>query len=127
MSHDLVRHDALLREVVRLHDGRVFNTVGDAVCAVFPTADAAIRGALDGQARLANESWQVAGGIAVRMSNHTGEAEEREEDYFGPTLSRVARLLSSAHGGQVVVSAATRELVQGAAAEHAEWEDLGEH
>ena len=58
---------------------------------------------------------------------HTGSAEERDGDYFGPPLNRVARLLSAGHGGQILLSAPTQELVRDALPEGADLRDLGEH
>ena len=71
-----------------------------------------------------NEGWEVTGPLKVRMGLHTCEAEVRDGDYYGSAVNRAARLMSVAHGGQVVVSAATSELVRGGAVELV---DLGEH
>jgi class 3 adenylate cyclase len=61
------------------------------------------------------------------MALHTGVAEAREGDYFGPPLNRVARLLQLGHGGQVLLSQATQELVQDDLPEQASLRDLGQH
>jgi len=61
---------------------------------------------------LLEERWGESAPLRVRMALHTGAAEERDGDYFGPPLNRVARLLSAAHGGQVLLSLPTQELVR---------------
>lgn len=112
MSHSLSRHDQILRAGIEANAGRVFKTVGDAFCAAFASPEAALDACLAVQAGLAAETWRIEGGILVRMAIHSGEAEERDEDYFGPALNRVARLLSLAYGGQILLSLATEELLE---------------
>jgi predicted ATPase/class 3 adenylate cyclase len=110
MSSSLARHDMILKEEIGRGGGYVFKTVGDAFCAAFSTASAAIVAALAVQIRLLEEPWDVPGGILVRMAIHAGEAEERDGDYFGPVVNRAARLAGAGHGGQVLVSSAVAEL-----------------
>jgi hypothetical protein len=76
---------------------------------------------------LASESWSGGVLIRVRMGLHTGEAVERDGDYFGLALNRAARLISVGHGGQVLASAATAELMDRVALGEAVLVDLGEH
>jgi hypothetical protein len=71
--------------------------------------------------------WGETGPLRVRMALHTGAAEEQVGDYFGPPLNRVARLLSAAHGGQVLLSLPAQELVRDVLPVDAELRDLGEH
>src|SRR5215210_1122959 len=125
MSQALVRHDELLREAVEAHRGFVFKTMGDAFYAAFSTAAEAVEASLDAQKRLLSEEWEVTAPLRVRMALHTGTAEERDGDYFGPTLNRAARLLSSGHGGQVLLSLSTQELVRENLPLGAELRDLG--
>ena len=66
----------------------------------------ALEAALEVQRRLLSSEWEETGPLRVRMALHTGAAEERDGDYFGPPVNRVARLLSAAHGGQVLLSLA---------------------
>ena len=127
MKADLARHDALLRAAIESSGGYVFKTVGDAFCAAFSTAPQAVQAAIQGQEALAAEDWKVPEGIAVRMALHAGDADEREGDYFGPTVNRVARLLSAAHGKQILLSAAAVELVKDAVPEGASLVPLGAH
>jgi class 3 adenylate cyclase len=112
MQAALARHDELLRGAIEEHGGNVFKTVGDAFCAAFPTAPDALEAALDAQRLLLKERWGESDPLRVRMALHVGVAEERDGDYFGPPVNRVARLLSAAHGGQVLLSLPTQELVR---------------
>jgi predicted ATPase/class 3 adenylate cyclase len=123
----LARHDKILRETIEAHGGYIFKTVGDAFCAVFSTAPEALGAALAAQRALFSEEWSKIGPVRVRMALHTSEAaEERGGDYFGPPLNRVSRLLSAGHGGQVLLSQATQELVYGEVPEGTELRSLGE-
>ena len=107
MKVDLARHDEILRSTIEANGGCVFKTVGDAFCAAFGSSTQAVAASPKVQRSLRAEGGRAPGGLKVRAALHTGEAEERDGDYFGPTLNRVARLLSAGHGGQVLLSAAT--------------------
>ena len=126
MSEALVRHDEILRTAIEAHNGHVFKTVGDAFYAAFSTALEALSAALDAQRALHHAEWEETGPLRVRMALHTGATEERDGDYFGPSLNRVARLLSAGHGGQVLMSLATEELVRDELPEETALRDLGE-
>ena len=112
MAPALARHDAILQQVIAESSGIVFKTVGDAVHAVFTTAPDALAAALAAQHALYHEPWGVTGPLRVRMAIHTGAADMRDGDYFGPPLNRIARMLGAGHGGQILLSHATVELVQ---------------
>ncbi len=131
MAGALVRHDALLRQAIEGRGGTVFKTVGDAFCAVFADAEAALGAAMDAQRALAAEDWTAFGpefaDLRVRMGLHTGKADERGGDYFGPALNRTARLMSAGHGGQVLLSRATEELAADQLPPGSRLRDLGEH
>src|SRR5215218_2543278 len=128
MQAALARHEEILHSAIGAHRGYVFKTVGDAFCAAFPTAPEALEAALYAQRALFAEEWpKEIGQLRVRMALHTGAAEARGGDYFGPPLNRVARLLSAAQGGQVLFSVATQELVRDQLPTGAELRDLGEH
>ena len=127
MRAALARHDALLRSVITSHGGFVFKTVGDAVCAAFAVAADAVTAAVTAQRAVAAEEWGEVGPLRVRMALHTGAAQSRDQDYFGPPLNRVARLLSTGYGGQVLLSAATQELARDSLPEGESLLDLGEH
>src|SRR3712207_9490163 len=100
MQDALTRHDAILHGVIKEHDGYVFKTVGDAFCCAFATATDTLEAALSAQWTLFADEWPQTRSLKVRMALHTGAAEERDGDYFGPPVNRVARLLSAAHGAQ---------------------------
>ncbi len=126
MGPALTRHDALLRGAVAAHAGYVFKTVGDQFCAVFRRVPDAVAAAIEAQRVLQSEGWEVPGGLRARMALHAGIAEERDGDYFGPTLNRVARILSAAHGGQVLLSQAAWELACDELLPEVQVRDLGE-
>ena len=111
MARALRRHDEMLRAAIEQAGGYVFKTVGDAFCAAFSTPQAALDAVLAAQRALAAEPWPTRRPILVRMGLHTGVCEERDNDYFGPVVNRAARLEAVAHGGQVLVSGATAELL----------------
>ena len=111
MSVALADHDAILASAIDRHHGYVFSRAGDAFAAAFPRATGALAAALEARRELAAHEWGDAE-IRVRMGVHTGEAEERDGDYFGQDLNRAARLMAIANGGQIVVSGATADLVR---------------
>jgi predicted ATPase/class 3 adenylate cyclase len=124
MPAALARHDAVLRETIQAHAGHVVKSTGDGFYAVFPTAPAALAAALAALRALQVEAWGEAV-IKVRMGLHSGAADERNGDYFGPALNRAARILSAGHGGQILLSRATRELVRDRLPAEVELRDLG--
>jgi class 3 adenylate cyclase len=71
----------------------VFKTIGDAFCAAFEQPEEAVAAATEAQRQLQTGEWESGGPLKVRMALHTGPAEFRENDYFGPALNRVARFL----------------------------------
>jgi predicted ATPase/class 3 adenylate cyclase len=127
MQAALAHHDELLRRAIEKHGGYVFKTVGDAFCCAFRTAPDALEAALEAQRLLLKERWAESDPVRVRMALHMGAVEEREGDYFGPPVNRVARLLSAAHGGQVLLSAATHEMVRDQLPAGMNLAELGEH
>jgi predicted ATPase/class 3 adenylate cyclase len=126
MAVALARHDEILRGAIETKGGNVFKTIGDAFCAAFPVAIGALEAAVAAQRLLRDERWQEIDRMKVRMGIHTGSAESRDSDYFGPVLNRVSRLLAAAHGGQVLLTLATEELVRDHLPEGIALRDLGE-
>ena len=122
----LARHDALLRQTIAAHDGVVFKSGGDGVYAAFTRAPDALTAAVAAQQALIAEPWGTTP-LPVRMVLHTGVAEERDGDYFGPPLNRAARLLAVGHGGQILLSRATQELVCDTLPPDVTLRDLGTH
>jgi predicted ATPase/class 3 adenylate cyclase len=127
MQDAVRRHDAILRTAVTEHGGHVFKTIGDAFCAAFTNPDDALAAMLAVQQVLAAEDFSAVDGLRVRAALHTGTADERDGDYFGPALNRVARLLAVGHGGQVLLSAACTELIGADLPPQCTLRDLGEH
>ena len=127
MQDALRRHDALMQTAIAQHDGYVFKTIGDEFCAAFGRPEDALAAILDAHRALDAENFSGVDGLRVRAAVHTGIADERDGDYFGPALNRIARLLTIGHGGQVLVSGVTSDLVQGALPSRASLRDLGEH
>ena len=127
MSGALETHDSLLRSVVERSGGDVVKTTGDGMLAAFDRAESALAAALDGQIDLAEHDWPGTGPLRVRMAIHSGTADVRDGDFFGPALNRVARLLAIGHGGQVLVSGTTAGLVADDLPAGSELIDLGEH
>jgi len=123
----LAQHDRLLREAFELHDGFVFKTVGDAFCVAFETAQDGLAAALEAQRALWRATWEGIDEMKVRMALHTGSPEHRDGDYFGQPLNRVSRILSSAHGGQVLLSLPAEELVRDILPPGVVLRHLGEH
>ncbi|HEX2785236.1 MAG TPA: LuxR C-terminal-related transcriptional regulator, partial [Ilumatobacteraceae bacterium] len=109
MAVALEIHDGIVRGTIERHGGYVFATGGDGFCAAFSTAPDAAEAAVETQQKLLAQANAVP--FRVRIGLHTGEATERNRDYFGPEVNRAARLMSTAHGGQIVVSDTTKVLL----------------
>jgi predicted ATPase/class 3 adenylate cyclase len=127
MAVGLRRHDSILRAAIGEQRGYVFKTVGDAFCAAFWTPQEALASVLRAQRDLVTEAWPTTRPIRVRMGLHTGVCEERDNDYFGPVVNRAARLEAVAHGGQVLISGTTAELLFDSMPESVALRDLGLH
>jgi predicted ATPase/class 3 adenylate cyclase len=127
MQDAVRRHDAIMRAAIAQHHGHVFRTAGDAFCAAFTRPEDALAAMIAAQETLAAEDFSTVDGLRVRVALHTGTAEERDGDYFGPALDRVARLLGIGHGGQVLLSSTTRELARSNLPRGATLLDLGSH
>jgi predicted ATPase/class 3 adenylate cyclase len=121
------RHHEILRESIEQNDGFVFQIIGDAFCSSFHKAIDALKAAIQAQQGLQQESWGEAI-VRVRMGIHTGEAETDGSDYRGYlTMSLVQRLMSSGHGGQILLSDATEKLSRDRLPEDVRLLDMGEH
>jgi predicted ATPase/class 3 adenylate cyclase len=129
MGRALARHDAILAQTVREHGGTLLKHKGegDSAFAVFSRASDAVAAAIAAQRALGVEPWPDGCVIRVRMAVHTGEAELRDGDYYGPAVNRTARLRGIAHGGQTVISQATADLIRDRVPTGARLVDLGVH
>jgi predicted ATPase/class 3 adenylate cyclase len=110
MDAAVKRHDSIVRSAIEAHAGYIFKTVGDAFCCAFATSSDAVEAAIDIELGLAHEDFAAVDGLRVRAGLHVGEASERDGDYFGPAVNRVARLMSVGHGGQVLLSGRMADL-----------------
>jgi class 3 adenylate cyclase len=112
------------------HGGIVFKTVGDAFQVAFATAPQALNAAIAGQKALKTARWNELGPLLVRMGLHTGEADldpSGDEYAVSHTKNRAARIMSAAHGGQILLSAETAELVNHQLPPGVYLKNLGEH
>ena len=122
----LMDHERILREAFAASGGRVVDTQGDSFFAVFARAGDAIAAATVAQRALARHSWPEDNDVRVRMGLHSGEPRATGERYIGFGVHRAARIGSAAHGGQILLSNATRELVQDDLPPETSLRDLGE-
>ena len=129
MGTALARHQVLIDRTVAAHDGRLIKRQGegDSTLSVFVRASDAVAAALTLQRALYRERWPGVIALPTRAALHTGEAELRDGDYFGPALNRAARLRSLGRGGQILLSRATAELVADQLPEGAGLVDVGSH
>ncbi|HEY6778444.1 MAG TPA: BTAD domain-containing putative transcriptional regulator, partial [Thermoleophilaceae bacterium] len=127
MASALELHDELIASAAAEHAGRLLKTKGegDATVTVFRRASDAVATAVELQRALADASWPGGLDLRVRIALHTGEAHEREGDYFGPALNRAARLRALTRGGATVMSQATAEIVHDRLPREVELVDLG--
>jgi predicted ATPase/class 3 adenylate cyclase len=129
MKAALARHDSILKTAVASNHGQVLQMAGDGLHAVFETPAQGVAAMLAAQRALRQYAWDEIKpqAIRVRMGLHTGEAELRDGDYYGGALNRAARIMAAGHGGQVLLSAATAELVRRQLSADTTLIDLGEH
>ena len=109
MTAAVQAHDVIVRSAIERHGGHVFATGGDGFCVAFSSAVDAVTAAVESQRELGGDD---AIPFAVRMALHTGEAIERDHNYYGTEVNRAARLMALAHGGQVLVSDTAEVLVR---------------
>ena len=123
----LARHHAILQDAIAAHHGYVFRTIGDEFNVAFATAPDALAAALAAQRGLHTEEWGETVPLRVRMGLHTGLATPRTDDYDGYlTLSHTKRLMSTAYGGQILLSQATEVLLRDQLPQGITLRDLGE-
>ncbi|MFN8384849.1 MAG: adenylate/guanylate cyclase domain-containing protein [Anaerolineales bacterium] len=128
MERSQARHHEILRGAIESNSGYIFQVIGDAFCAAFHKAGNALQAAVQAQTELTKEAWEEAV-IKVRMGIHTGEAEIKDDGQYNGylTMSRVQRLMSAGHGGQVLVSLISEEIIRDNPPPNVELRDLGEH
>ena len=123
----LERHAAIIRKALGDHDGVEVGTEGDAFFAVFESAQRAVMAAVSAQRALAEEHWPGGRRVRVRMGLHTGEGRLGGDSYVGLDVHRAARIGAAGHGGQILLSGASRALVQSALPQGVTLRELGLH
>lgn len=104
MREALARHDAVAREVVERHRGRFVKSTGDGIHAAFDEPSDALGTTIDLLRGLADPRATAGVTLQVRCGLHAGSDEQRDNDFFGRSVNRAARIMSVAHGGQVLLS-----------------------
>jgi predicted ATPase len=104
MSASLRIHDQIFTDIIAKFEGHVFATAGDSFAAAFARASSALDCAESIQHALADVDWGTWPALTVRIGLHVGEAEERDDNYYGPTVNQAARVMAVAHGGQCVLT-----------------------
>jgi predicted ATPase/class 3 adenylate cyclase/DNA-binding CsgD family transcriptional regulator len=130
MNAAIARHHELLDVTIALHGGvrPVGQGEGDSAVGVFARPSDALAAALDAQRAFAEEPWAEGQALRVRLALHTGEAQLRCDDrYVGRAVLRCAQLRAIAHGGQIVLSSVTRDLVADRLPDDVTLRDLGSH
>jgi predicted ATPase/class 3 adenylate cyclase len=120
-------HRQVLRDVFARHDGHEVDTQGDAFFVAFARARNAVTAAAEAQRALAEQSWPEGRAFRVRIGIHTAEATPTAEGYVGVGVHRGARICVAGHGGQVLVSHTTRDLVAEEPGLMLTLRELGEH
>jgi predicted ATPase/class 3 adenylate cyclase len=121
------QHAAIMRTAVELGDGVEIRTEGDSFFVAFPTPTGALQAAVAAQRELASFPWTNDGPVRVRMGLHTGDGILGGDDYLGIDVNRAARIAAAGHGGQVLLSEATKALVEGTLPDGVVIRDLGLH
>lgn len=129
MKAALARHDEIVRHAIETSGGTIIKNTGDGFHAAFDTGLNGVAAVIAAQRALHATAWDEIQPrkLRVRAALHTGEADERAGDYYGPSLNRAARLMSIAHGGQTLLSTTTADLVRDQLPSKASLRDLGEH
>lgn len=129
MSLAMARHDETAAEVVESLGGSIVKArgEGDSLFIVFEDAALALDAACTIQRRFLNEPWKLPAPLSVRMALHTGVAEARAADYYGPTVNRCAKLRSIGHGGQILLTEASRAAVGERLPPGVRLRDMGSH
>jgi len=117
----------IIRAAIEAESGHVVRTEGDAFVVAFPSPTKAVRAAVTAQRGLAEDGWAADAFVRVRMGLHTGHGVLGGDDYVGIDINRAARIAAAAHGGQILLSEATRALVRADLPEGVTLRDLGEH
>ena len=126
MKASLARHDEIVEREIAAVGGHVFKHTGDGFGAAFESVSAGVEAAAGVAGALATEAWPGPS-LVSRIGVHAGEAEPRDGDYFGSTVTRTARIMDAGNGGQILVSEAARGLLSGGLPGGMSLVDAGEH
>jgi predicted ATPase/class 3 adenylate cyclase len=127
MKAAMARHDDLLEKAIAANRGSVFARMGDGMAAAFGTAKDAISAADAIRGALADEPWDTPRPLRARIGLHTDEGVVVNDNYASQPVNRCSRLMTAAHGGQIVLSGATEVLIRGQLPEGMGLIGLGEH
>ena len=125
MAQAVACHDALLRDTIEAYRGRIVKTTGDGIYAAFATPIDCLGAVVDIQLALLDPAATAGMPLAVRCGMHTGAVQARDNDYFGSTINRTARIMGAAHGGQVLASTAVADLLRDCLPAGVSLKDLG--
>jgi class 3 adenylate cyclase len=123
----LEQHQGILRQSFSAHFGREVDTQGDSFFVVFARPTDAVAAAIEGQRSLEEHPWPDGGRVRVRLGLHTGDALARGDRYVGQEVHRASRICDAGHGGQIVVSETTADLVKGSLSKDTTLAALGQH
>lgn len=125
MAQAVAGHDALLRDAVQRNAGHIVKTTGDGIYAAFPSPGNGVGAVIDIQIGLLDPAATAGLPLRVRCGLHTGAVHARDNDYFGTTINRTARIMGAAHGGQILVSQALADAIREQSPEGVTLLDLG--
>jgi len=125
MAQAVACHDALLRDTIEAYRGRIVKTTGDGIYAAFSSPIDCLGAVIDIQLALLDPAATAGMPLAIRCGMHTGTVQARDNDYFGSTINRTARIMGAAHGGQVLVSNAVADLLRDSLPPGVSLKDLG--
>jgi predicted ATPase/class 3 adenylate cyclase len=127
MKKAVAAHDEIVRRAIETHGGHLFSTGGDGFAAAFSRPEDALKAAVEAQGELGSYGWPEGCELWARMGVHSGTADERDGDYFGPAVNRADRVMAAGHSGQILVSLVTKELVRDQLPDKVALRDLGRH
>jgi len=122
-----MEHRRLLREAFEQYGGREVDTQGDSFFVVFPRARVAVAAAVAAPRALVEHTWPTGRQVRVRIGMHTGEASLDDGRYVGVAVHRGARISAAGHGGQILLSSSTRDVVEDDLPAGQRLVDLGEY
>ena len=120
-------HRRLLRDAVESAGGYIYQDQGESFLFVFQRAKDAVLATVAAQRAFVKHAWPQAGALRVRMGLHSGEPAASGDEYVGLDVHRAARISQAGHGGQILLSLTTRELVVEELPDGVSLRDLGEH